>query len=55
MYLNRMSKFTPTKLKNKIALVSEPNLPKYSKEVVRRKENNKIPTKKNKPLTISFL
>jgi hypothetical protein len=55
MYLNRMSKFTPTKLKNKIALVSEPKLPKYSKDVVSRKENNKIPTKKNKPLTISFL
>ncbi len=43
------------KPKNKIPRTIELNLPKNSKRVVNKKENRKIPAKRNNPFIISFL
>jgi hypothetical protein len=49
-----MKRFVKMKVKNKKALKTELNLPKYSKVVVKRNVPNKTPRNNNAPLANSF-
>ena len=49
MNLKKINVFSPINPKNKIPLTTELNLPKYSKVVVKRKENKKITKNTNRP------
>jgi len=52
---NKTNVFTPINPKNKLPLIIELNLPKYSKVVVDRKENKKTTKNNNKPRISWFL
>ena len=52
---NKTNVFTLINPKNKLALMRELNLPKYSKVVAKRKENKKITKNNNKPRISWFL